>query len=162
MGTIRRYGSRKLYDLDASSYVSLEEIAERIRGGEEIEVLDNDTGGNVTGQTLVQILLEESRSGRGRLPAEILHDVVRVSGRRPGTGARHVQSAMNRLMRTSLQRLAPIREVRRDVARVDERLRQLEETLETLERRPGAAKGRGKSAASGRRRTPSRTAKRSP
>lgn len=159
MGTIRRYGSRKLYDPGAGGYVSLDEIADRIRGGEEIDVLDHETGDNVTGQTLVQVLLEEGRRGRGRLPPEILHDLVRVAGRRIPTGARHAQSTMNRLMRAALDRLAPVREARRDVARVEERLRQLEETLAALEPRPTPARARGKSAASDRRRTSARAAR---
>jgi polyhydroxyalkanoate synthesis repressor PhaR len=157
MGTIRRYDSRKLYDPGTRRYVSLEEIADRIRDGEEIEVLESSTGDDVTGQTLAQILLEEGRSGRGRLPAEVLHDLVRVSGRRATSGASHAQRTMNRLMRASLERLAPVREARRDVARLEERLRQLEKTLASLDQRPAApARPRGKTTPPSRRRPPAR------
>ena len=99
MSTIRRYDSRKLYDPTASRYVSLDEIAARIRRGEEIEVLDNATGENVTALTLMQIILDEGKSGRGRLPSEMLHDLVRVSGEKVSTGVGQVQTTMNRLMR---------------------------------------------------------------
>jgi len=133
MATIRRYDSRKLYDPTASRYVSLEEIAARIRRGEEIEVLDNATGENVTAPTLMQIILDEGKSGRGRLPSEVLHDLVRVSGEKVTTGVGQVQTTMNKLMRASLDRLAPIREARRDIARLEERLRQLEGTLSKLD-----------------------------
>ena len=136
MSTIRRYDSRKLYDPTASRYVSLEEIAARIRAGEEVEVLDNATGENVTAATLMQIIVEEGKSGRGRLPAEVLHDLVRVSGEKISTGAGQVQTTMNKLMRASLDRLAPIREARRDIARLEERLRQLEGTLSKLDKLP--------------------------
>lgn len=138
MGTIRRYDSRKLYDPSASAYVSLEDVAARIRRGEEIEVLDNSTGENVTAQTLMQIILDEGRSGRGRLPAEVLHDLVRVSGEKISTGVGQVQGTMNKLMRASLDRLAPIREARRDIARLEERLRQLEGTLSKLDKKAPA------------------------
>jgi polyhydroxyalkanoate synthesis repressor PhaR len=148
MGTIRRYDSRKLYDPEASRYVSLEEIADRIRDGEEIEVVESATGEDVTGQTLAQVLLEEGRSGRGRLPAEVLHDLVRVSGRRLSSGLGQVQTTMNRLMRASLERLAQVRETRRHVVRMEERMRELEQTLHALEKRPAA----GKRPASGRAR----------
>jgi polyhydroxyalkanoate synthesis repressor PhaR len=136
MSTIRRYDSRKLYDPTASRYVSLEEIAARIRAGEEVEVLDNATGENVTAATLMQIILEEGKSGRGRLPSEVLHDLVRVSGEKISSGAGQVQTTMNKLMRASLDRLAPIREARRDIARLEERLRQLEGTLSKLDKKP--------------------------
>ena len=161
MGTIRRYDSRKLYDPGTRRYVSLEEIADRIRGGEEIEVLESSTGADVTGQTLAQILLEEGKSGRGRLPSEVLHDLVRVSGRRLPAGVTHVQATMNRLMRASLVRLAPVQAARRDIARLEERLRQLDATLASLAKRPAPAKGRGKSTAAGRRRSAAASPRRS-
>jgi polyhydroxyalkanoate synthesis repressor PhaR len=159
MGTIRRYDSRKLYDPTASRYVSLEEIAQRIRGGEEIEVLDNATGENVTAPTLMQIILEEGKSGRGRLPAEVLHDLVRVSGERLTTGVGQVQTTMNKLMRASLDRLAPIREAKRDIARLEERLRQLEGTLSKLDKKPPAPRRKSPAASSARSRGPSRPTK---
>ena len=159
MGTIRRYDSRKLYDPTASRYVSLEEIAQRIRGGEEIEVLDNATGENVTAPTLMQIILEEGKSGRGRLPAEVLHDLVRVSGERISTGVGQVQTTMNKLMRASLDRLAPIREAKRDIERLEERLRQLEGTLSKLDKKAPAPRRKGPARASGRSRGPSRATK---
>jgi polyhydroxyalkanoate synthesis repressor PhaR len=167
MGTIRRYDSRKLYDPTASRYISLEEIAARIRRGEEIEVVDNASGENVTSSTLIQIILEEGKSGRGRLPSEMLHDLVRVSGERIHTGVGQVQTTMNKLMRASLDRLAPIREAKRDIARLEERLRQLEGTLSKLDRKPpsparrrttGASSG---SSASGRARRAARPPKES-
>jgi polyhydroxyalkanoate synthesis repressor PhaR len=163
MATIRRYDSRKLYDPTARRYVSLEEIAARIRGGEEVEVLDNVTGENVTASTLMQIILEEGRSGRSRLPSEMLHDLVRVSGEKVSTGVGQVQTTMNRLMRHSLDRLAPIREAKRDIARLEERLRQLEGTLSKLDKKgpvPRPAAGRKRApAAAARSRDSSRPAK---
>ena len=134
MSTIRRYDSRKLYDPTASRYVSLDEIAARIRRGEEIEVVDNVSGENVTALTLLQIILDEGKSGRGRIPSEMLHDLVRVSGEKISNGASQVQTTVNRLMRASLDRLAPIREAKRDIARLEERLRQLEGTLSKLDK----------------------------
>ena len=139
MSTIRRYDSRKLYDPTASRYVSLDEIAARIRRGEEIEVVDNVSGENVTALTLMQIILDEGKSGRGRIPSEMLHDLVRVSGEKISNGASQVQTTVNRLMRASLDRLAPIREAKRDIARLEERLRQLEGTLSKLDKAKGAS-----------------------
>ena len=66
--TIKRYESRKLYDPEESRYVSLQEIAEWIREGQEIEVLDNASSESVTEQTLTQIILEERK--RRDYPAE--------------------------------------------------------------------------------------------
>ena len=75
--TIKRYGNRKLYDVEASAYISLDEIASLIRRGDTVQVLDNVTGEDITAQTLTQIVLDEGKRGRGMLPTELLHDVLR-------------------------------------------------------------------------------------
>ncbi|MEE2777916.1 MAG: polyhydroxyalkanoate synthesis regulator DNA-binding domain-containing protein [Acidobacteriota bacterium] len=134
MRKIRRYESRKLYDPAESRYVALQEIATWIREGEEIEVIDTTTGADVTGSTLTQIILEEGRSGRGRVPADVLHDLVRASGERLSSGVRDVQETANRFMRASLERLGPIREAREEIASLKERLARLEATLSQVER----------------------------
>ncbi len=61
---IKRYESRKLYDTEESRYVSLEEIAGWVRQGQEVQVVDNATGADVTSQTLTQIILDEGRRAR--------------------------------------------------------------------------------------------------
>ena len=58
---IKRYESRKLYDTEESRYVSLDEIAEWVRTGQEVKVIDNASADDVTAQTLTQIILEEQR-----------------------------------------------------------------------------------------------------
>ena len=60
---IRRYGSRKLYDTEESRYVSLDEVGELVRQGQEVEVVDTQSGDDVTAQTLAQVILEESKGG---------------------------------------------------------------------------------------------------
>src|SRR3977135_700356 len=78
---IKRYESRKLYDTEESRYVSLEEISGWIRQGQEVRVMDNATGGDVTSQTLTQIILDEGRRGTSSLPSELLHELVRLGER---------------------------------------------------------------------------------
>ncbi len=66
---IKRYESRKLYDTEESRYVSLDELAEWIRTGKDVKVIDNATGADVTAQMLTQIILDEGRRGTG-VPAD--------------------------------------------------------------------------------------------
>lgn len=139
MRTIRRYESRKLYDPEESRYVSLHDLAAWIREGQEVRVIDNGSGEDVTGSTLAQIILEEGRSGRGRVPSEVLHDLVRASGERLSNGVRDVQESVNRLVRTSIERLAPIKEAREEIAELRERLSRLEAVLSQVEDGGGAA-----------------------
>jgi polyhydroxyalkanoate synthesis repressor PhaR len=74
---IKRYGSRKLYDSVGSRYVSMQELAAMIRRGEEVEVVDNDTGEDVTVQVLTQVISEQGRRGSS-FPSGLLHDLIRA------------------------------------------------------------------------------------
>jgi polyhydroxyalkanoate synthesis repressor PhaR len=78
MRTIRRYGNRKLYDTQESHYVTLAQVAAIIRAGDEIQVLDKNTGRDLTTATMAQILFEESKQGRP-LPVPALRSII-VSG----------------------------------------------------------------------------------
>ena len=76
--TIKRYDNRKLYDTEASSYVSQKDVAELVRDGETVRVVDNSTGEDLTAQTLTQIILEEDKErGHGLPPTETLHGLLR-------------------------------------------------------------------------------------
>ncbi len=58
---IKRYTNRKLYDTVESRYVTLEEIAEMIKGGAEVKIVDNRTKDDLTSVTLAQIIFEEEK-----------------------------------------------------------------------------------------------------
>ena len=90
---IKRYESRKLYDTEESRYVSLEEVAEWVRAGQEVRVIDNASSGDVTAQTLTQIILDEGRKGTVALPADLLHDLVRFGRRAVNTGRSRSRAA---------------------------------------------------------------------
>ncbi len=60
---IKRYANRKLYDTHESKYVTLDRIAELVRNGEEVKVLDNKSQKDMTKITLAQIIYEEQKSG---------------------------------------------------------------------------------------------------
>jgi polyhydroxyalkanoate synthesis repressor PhaR len=74
---VKRYSNRKLYDTQASRYVTLEELEELIRSGKEISVVDVSTGEDLTSVTLAQIILENERSHRAALPSAFLHQLVK-------------------------------------------------------------------------------------
>jgi polyhydroxyalkanoate synthesis repressor PhaR len=74
---IKRYANRKLYDQQASRYVSLDDLLVLIRAGEDVQVLDAGTGDDLTSVTLAQVILERERARRGGLPATFLHQIIR-------------------------------------------------------------------------------------
>ena len=81
MLVIKRYPNRKLYDTEAKGYITLEQIAELIRGGQEIQVIDNVTGEDLTAVVLTQIILEQEKKQAGFVPSAILAGLVQSGGR---------------------------------------------------------------------------------
>lgn len=80
MPLIKRYPNRKLYNADAKQYVTLEGIAELIRRGQEIEVVDYASGEDLTAVTLTQIIAELEKKRSGFLPQAVLTGLVRSGG----------------------------------------------------------------------------------
>ena len=77
---IKRYGNRKLYDTHQSRYVTLEEISQMIRQGQDIKVIDNKTQEDLTNVTFTQIMLEQEKSKRNLLPRSLLRNLIEQSG----------------------------------------------------------------------------------
>ncbi len=61
---IKRYANRKLYNTQTSRYITLKGIAELIEADEEVRVIDNETGEDITSVALSQILVDSEREGR--------------------------------------------------------------------------------------------------
>ncbi len=59
---IKRYANRKLYNTQASRYMTLKGISELIEAGEDVRVIDNETGEDITSVALSQILVDHERS----------------------------------------------------------------------------------------------------
>jgi polyhydroxyalkanoate synthesis repressor PhaR len=76
---IKRYTNRKLYDTVESRYVTLDEIAEMIKGGAEVKIIDNRTKEDLTSVTLAQIIFEEEKK-TSRMSLETLRDLIRHGG----------------------------------------------------------------------------------
>ena len=73
---IKRYANRKMYDTSRSCYVTLEEIAEIVRAGQEVRVIDNKTKQDLTEVTLTQALLDSERKQRGTVPLAGLRNLI--------------------------------------------------------------------------------------
>ena len=73
---IKRYQNRKLYDTDASCYVTLDEIAEMIQQGEEVTVVDNRNQKDITAATLTQIIFEKQKKSESPVPISTLRHII--------------------------------------------------------------------------------------
>lgn len=77
--TIKRYGNRKLYDPQARRYVTLQQLARLVAAGEEVRVLDQASGEDLTNLVLAQALLDSVRLGASRIPREVLTRLIRIA-----------------------------------------------------------------------------------
>lgn len=75
---VKKYSNRRLYDTDQSRYITLDELAERIRGGDDVRVVDAKSGADLTQPVLAQIILE-SRGAAKLLPATLLAQLIRMN-----------------------------------------------------------------------------------
>lgn len=138
-----RTGSRKLYDVEESRYVGLDELAAWIRTGNEVKVLDARTGQDLTAVTLTQIISEEERQGVSALGSEFLHQVVRLGGEALAQGVHRLERSVERVMTTSVDSVRPLRHARAELDALRASLEALEGSLATLEGRgPGVREDR--------------------
>ena len=82
MPIIKRYPNRKLYDTQAKGYINLDDIAEMIRQGDEIQVIDHASGKDITALTYSQIILEQEKKSSGFLPHTLLSELIQAGGNR--------------------------------------------------------------------------------
>jgi len=76
---IKKYSNRRLYNIEESKYVTLEDIAKIIRHGNDIKVIDSKTDEDITKQILAQIILEEEKNKKDLLPTTLLYQIIRAN-----------------------------------------------------------------------------------
>ena len=78
---IKKYENRRLYDTSSSRYVNLEDLAELVRQGVDVQVVDAKTGEDLTRVTLTQIIMEDAKDQPSGLPLELLRQLIVASDR---------------------------------------------------------------------------------
>lgn len=79
--TIKKYANRRLYNTGSSSYVTLEDLAEMVKLGEDFLVVDAKSGDDITRSVLAQIIFEqEGKTGQSLLPISFLRQLIRFYG----------------------------------------------------------------------------------
>ena len=153
---IKKYANRKLYDTRSSQYVTLDGIADLVRAGHDIRVVDRDSGNDITQVVLSQIVLTEEKRGPQRLVdagADAIHergqallDYVRKTLNVPGELVSEVEKRRGNIegmvdeaIERTLQRVKL--PSRRDIDRLNERIDKLSAELKRSNgRAPNAAK----------------------
>lgn len=95
MWIIKRYPNRKLYDTQEKRYITLEVIADRIRQGHTVQVLDHASGEDLTAVTLTQIIFEQEKKRGGFVPQSILAGLIQSGGQTMGALRRTLASPLD-------------------------------------------------------------------
>lgn len=78
--TIKKYANRRLYNTGTSTYVTLEDLANMVKEGEDFVVFDAKNGDDITHSVLTQIIFEQENKGQNLLPIAFLRQIIRFYG----------------------------------------------------------------------------------
>jgi polyhydroxyalkanoate synthesis repressor PhaR len=128
---VKRYSNRKLYDTAESRYVTLDEIARWVKAGEDVKILENETGEDLTAITFAQIILDGERKKSSLLPLRLLRELIQ----RGETALQDIAGAVDRGV--EVIRAVPERAGRRvqELTQVSERIAELQERFDEVVRR---------------------------
>lgn len=104
---IKKYENRRLYDATNSRYINLEEVAQILRRGDEVKVVDAVSGEDITRLILTQIIVDGAKAPDSNFPLDILRDMVIASGRASQESAIRYTRAMLDLYKSSFQSISP-------------------------------------------------------
>lgn len=78
---IKKYANRRLYNTATSRYVTLEQLSEMVKAGQDFAVYDAKTGEDITRSVLTQIIFEEeNKGGQTLLPVNFLRQLIGMYG----------------------------------------------------------------------------------
>jgi polyhydroxyalkanoate synthesis repressor PhaR len=77
---IKKYENRRLYDTTNSRYVNLEEVAQLLQQGNDVQVVDASSGEDITRLILTQIIVEDAKTPESSFPLDLLRQMVVASG----------------------------------------------------------------------------------
>ena len=145
---IKRYPNRKLYDTEDSRYVNLDELAEMIREGMDVHVVDHKTGEEMTGMVLAQIIYEEEKKKQRTMPAEVMKRIIRVGEQSVGswvgkliTGTEHPLQTIRQDVEAQVRDLVERGQLTRDEANkflkewIDDTAQNIEEWQDKVDER---------------------------
>jgi polyhydroxyalkanoate synthesis repressor PhaR len=95
---IKRYANRKLYDTEHSRYVTLDQISEMIRNGDDVKIVDNKTKEDLTTVTLAQIIFEEEKKQRSFLPLNAMRNIIQSGGEWFAEAQRRVEKTVQSIL----------------------------------------------------------------
>jgi polyhydroxyalkanoate synthesis repressor PhaR len=104
---IKKYENRRLYDVTNSRYINLEEVAQLLRDGHDVRVVDAASGKDITRLILTQIIIEDAKTPNSTVPLDVLRQMILTSGRASQETALRYMKAMVDLYQDTYRAMSP-------------------------------------------------------
>lgn len=118
---IKKYANRRLYNTATSTYVTLDHLAEMIKGGTEFVVTDARSGEDITRSVLTQIIVEQEGKGQNLLPIKFLRQIIGFYGDSlGGLLPRYLESSMEAFSQNENQMRKSMTEAFRGIFPMDQ------------------------------------------
>jgi polyhydroxyalkanoate synthesis repressor PhaR len=104
---IKKYENRRLYDTTNSRYVNLEEVAQLLQQGNDVQVIDATTNEDITRLILTQIIVEDAKTPNSSFPLDLLRQMVIASGRASQESTLKYMKAMLDIYQNTYRAMAP-------------------------------------------------------
>ncbi len=75
---LRKYPNRRIYDPSRNCHVTLNDLADRVKQGERIRIVDNQTGDDITHIIMGQVLYETLKTRPDYLPLDLVLLMIRA------------------------------------------------------------------------------------
>lgn len=105
---IKKYGNRRLYDSTHSRYINLDEVAQMVRDGLGVQVVDAVTGEDLTRSVLTQIVVEQAKGDDSAFPLDVLRQMVAASGRVTNDAALKYMKAVFDMYQNAYRAASPV------------------------------------------------------
>ncbi len=104
---IKKYENRRLYDATNSRYVNLEDVAEILKKGHDVRVVDAASGKDITRLILTQIIIEDAKTPDSAFPLDLLRQMIITSGRASQETALRYMKAMLDIYQDTYRAMSP-------------------------------------------------------
>jgi len=104
---IKKYENRRLYDTTNSRYVNLEEVAQLLQQGNDVQVVDATTNEDITRLILTQIIVEDAKTPNSTFPLDLLRQMVVASGRASQESALKYMKTMLEIYQNTYRAMVP-------------------------------------------------------
>jgi polyhydroxyalkanoate synthesis repressor PhaR len=104
---IKKYENRRLYNTLTSQYINQDQVAQLVREGYDVRIVDAASGEDLTRLILAQIVLDDAKTPDSVFPLDTLRQMILASGRATQENALRYMKAMMDMYQNAYRALPP-------------------------------------------------------